>query len=148
MFLGRNDGIKKTFWNFLIFSMHVYSGQVITFIRYTKLCGFRNATVLQDTTRQLLLHYLVNLWSRVTWVSYQIDLLYLWACYPKGQTNLNWFFRPTFLPKKNERIWLYYYDTSGWLVFVHFLEEIEHTKNTFRTYLTSSDDNIWHLFIS
>ena len=39
------------------------------------------------------------------------------------------------LPKTNE---LYYYETSGRLVFVHFLEEIEATKKTFRNYLTFS----------
>ena len=33
-----------------------------------------------------------------------------------------------FLQKTNERIRLYYYDTSSGLVFVHFLEEIEDTK--------------------
>ena len=38
--------------------------------------------------------------------------------------------------KMNEWIRLYYFDTSGRLVFVHFLEEIEDTKKTFRNYLT------------
>ena len=37
-----------------------------------------------------------------------------------------WFFRKT-----NGRIRLYYYDTSGWLVFVCCLEEIEDTKRHF-----------------
>ena len=32
----------------------------------------------------------------------------------------------------NERIQLYYYDTSGWLALVLFLEEIEDTKKTFQ----------------
>ena len=36
----------------------------------------------------------------------------------------------------NEQILLYYYETSGRLVFVRFLEEIEDTKKTFRNYLT------------
>ena len=36
------------------------------------------------------------------------------------------------LQKTNERIRLYYYDTSGRLVFIRFLEEIEGTKKTFR----------------
>ena len=40
-----------------------------------------------------------------------------------------------FLQKTNERI-LLYYENSGWLVFVRFLEEIEDTKKTFRNYLT------------
>ena len=37
-----------------------------------------------------------------------------------------------FLQKTNERILLYYYETSGRLVFVRFLEEIEDTKKTIR----------------
>ena len=40
--------------------------------------------------------------------------------------------------KTNERIQLHYYETSGRRVFVHFLEEIEDTKKTFRNYLTFS----------
>ena len=43
-----------------------------------------------------------------------------------------------FLQKTNKRILLYYYETSGRLVFVCFLEEIEDTKKTFRNYLTFS----------
>ena len=38
------------------------------------------------------------------------------------------FFKPTIPPKMNEQIWLYYYDTSGRLVFVRFWEEIKDTK--------------------
>ena len=34
--------------------------------------------------------------------------------------------------KPNKKIRLNYYDTSGRLVFVHFLEEFEDTKKTFR----------------
>ena len=41
-----------------------------------------------------------------------------------------------FLQKTNERIRLYYYDTSSRLVFVRFLEEIEDTKKPFRNYRT------------
>ena len=41
-----------------------------------------------------------------------------------------------FFQKTNERILLSYYETSGQLVFVCFLEEIEDTKKTFRNYLT------------
>ena len=37
-----------------------------------------------------------------------------------------------FFQKTNKQIQLYYYDTSGRLVFVRFLEEIEHTKKTFQ----------------
>ena len=38
--------------------------------------------------------------------------------------------------KTNDRILLYYYETSCWIVFVWFLEEIEVTKKTFRNWLT------------
>ena len=44
-----------------------------------------------------------------------------------------------FLQKTNKRILLYYYETSGRLVFVRFLEEIEDTNKSFRNYLTFSD---------
>ena len=37
-----------------------------------------------------------------------------------------------FLQKMNEQIQIYYYDTSGWLVFVRFLEEIDDPQKTFR----------------
>ena len=37
-----------------------------------------------------------------------------------------------FLQKMNEQIQLYYYDTSGRLVFVRFLEEIDDPKKPFR----------------
>ena len=48
----------------------------------------------------------------------------------KGQTKSQWFFQADVSSKKgmNE----FYYETSGWLVFVCFLEEIEDTKKTFR----------------
>ena len=46
----------------------------------------------------------------------------------KGQTKWKQFF----LQKKDQRILLYYYKTSGQLVFVCFLEEIEETKKTFQ----------------
>ena len=55
----------------------------------------------------------------------------------KGQIISKWFLVSSISYKKtNERIWLYYYDTSSRLVFVHFLEEIEDTKKPFRNYLT------------
>ena len=41
-----------------------------------------------------------------------------------------------FLQKTNKQILLYYYETSGRLVFVRFLEEIEDTIKKFRNYLT------------
>ena len=50
----------------------------------------------------------------------------------KVRQRRNDFFKPTFLPKTNKQIQLYYYDTSGWLVFARFLEEIEDTKKTVR----------------
>ena len=45
-----------------------------------------------------------------------------------------------FLQKTNERIRLYYYDTSSRLVFVRFMEEIEDNKKPFRNYLTFSKE--------
>ena len=49
-----------------------------------------------------------------------------------GQIILKWFFEVIdFLQKTNEQIRLYYYDTSGRLVFVRFLEETEDNKKTF-----------------
>ena len=41
-----------------------------------------------------------------------------------------------FLKKTNEQILFYYYETSGWLAFARFLEEIKGTKKTFRNWLT------------
>ena len=51
----------------------------------------------------------------------------------KGPVNFEmsfWYLQ--FSQKTNEKIRLYYYDTSGRLVFVRFLEEIEDTQKTFR----------------
>ena len=57
----------------------------------------------------------------------------------KGQIISKWFFGVfDFLQKTNERIRLYYYDTSSWLVFVCFLEEIKDNKKPFRNHLTFS----------
>ena len=42
------------------------------------------------------------------------------------------FWYPQLFQKTNEKIQLNYYDTSGRLVFVRFLEEFEDTKKTFR----------------
>ena len=39
---------------------------------------------------------------------------------------------PQFYQKMNEKIQLNYYDTSGLLVFIRFLEEFEDTKKAFR----------------
>ena len=38
-----------------------------------------------------------------------------------------------------------YFDTSGWLVFVRFLEEIEDTKRTFRNQLTFKLFRVWEI---
>ena len=51
----------------------------------------------------------------------------------KGHLISKWFFGVIdFLQKTNEQIRLYYYDTSGRLVFVRFLEEIDDPKEPFR----------------
>ena len=50
----------------------------------------------------------------------------------KVRQSRNDFFKPTFPQKPNKQILLYYYETSGRLVFVRFLEEIEDTEKTFR----------------
>ena len=50
-------------------------------------------------------------------------------CIDKGSINFKrTFWYPQFFQKMNEKIQLYYYDTSGRLVFVRFLGEIEDTK--------------------
>ena len=54
----------------------------------------------------------------------------------KGQKSWNDFFNPTFPPKNKQMNSIYYYETSGWLVYINFLEEIEDTEKTFRNYLT------------
>ena len=56
----------------------------------------------------------------------------------KGQKKSKLFFQVDVSSKKqtNKQILLYYYETSGRIVFVHFLEKIEDTKKTFRNYLT------------
>ena len=50
----------------------------------------------------------------------------------KSQTKLKWFFQANVFQKMNKQILLYFYGTSGWLVFIRFLEEIEDTKKIFR----------------
>jgi hypothetical protein len=52
------------------------------------------------------------------------------------------FSRQRFFQKMNKRIILYYDETSGQLVFVRFLEEIEDTEKTFRNQLTFNDISI------
>ena len=55
----------------------------------------------------------------------------------KGQKKSKWFFQDNISSKKRkERTRLYYYDTSGQLVFIRLLEEIEDTKKIFQNKLT------------
>ena len=54
----------------------------------------------------------------------------------KGQTKSKWIFQADVSSKRNKRIQLYFYETSGWLVFVRIWEEIEDTKKTFRNQMT------------
>ena len=50
----------------------------------------------------------------------------------KSQLISKWFGGHRFPPKKmNEQIWLYYYDTSGRLVFVRFLRKLTTPRNHF-----------------
>ena len=53
----------------------------------------------------------------------------------KGQKKSKWFFQAD-KKRTNEFYFTSTYETSGWLVFVRILEEIEDTKKTFRNYLT------------
>ena len=65
----------------------------------------------------------------------------------KIKQSWNDFLSRCFFQKLNERIQLYYYDTTGWLVFVHFLEEIKDTKKTFQnqvTFISSARQMTWH----
>ena len=55
-------------------------------------------------------------------------IVYIFIFFAKGQKKSS----RCFLQKMNEQILLYYYKTSGQLVFVCFLEEIEGTKKTFQ----------------
>ena len=45
----------------------------------------------------------------------------------------------SFFQKTNQRILLHFYETSGQIVFVRFMEEIEYTRKTFRNYLTFNE---------
>ena len=49
----------------------------------------------------------------------------------KVRQSQNDFFKPTFLPKTNERIQLCYCDTSGRLVFVCFWKKLKTAKRRF-----------------
>ena len=48
-----------------------------------------------------------------------------------------------FSQKTNEKIWLYYYGTSSWIVFVRFLGRVEDIKKTFRNWLTLIEKISW-----
>ena len=62
----------------------------------------------------------------------------------KVRTSQKDLLKKTFFPKKNEQILLCYYKTSSRLVFALFLEEIEDTKRTFRSYLTFTTGNNYY----
>ena len=63
----------------------------------------------------------------------QLDLELEIQIHGKGSEKVKMIFSSRrFLQKTNKQILLYYYETSGCLVFVRFLEEIEGTKKTFR----------------
>ena len=49
---------------------------------------------------------------------------------------------PEFFQKTNKKYDLQYYDTSGRLVFVRFLEKIEDTKKSFQNYLSFKPGSI------
>ena len=84
--------------------------------------------------------WLSTFWSFLfTLLFYQIEPLkngpapVLPSSLSKGQLISKWFLGVIdFLQKTNERIRLYYYDTSSRLVFVRFLEEIDDPKKPFR----------------
>ena len=52
-----------------------------------------------------------------------------------------------FFQKTNKRIRLYYYDTSGRLVFVRFLEEIEDAKKKLSDLYMAVDKATFHVAI-
>ena len=52
--------------------------------------------------------------------------------FPKGQKQLKMIFSGRrFLQKMNERVLLYYYETSDWLVFVHLWRKLKTPKGHF-----------------
>ena len=59
----------------------------------------------------------------------KVNIAYLVVKVRKSQNDF--FSNRHFLQKTNEQILLYYYETSGQLGFVRFLEEIEDTKRHF-----------------
>ena len=66
------------------------------------------------------------------YIYYDSKLLGPDVYFAKGRLISKWFFGVIdFLQKTNDRIRLYYYDTSVRLVFVRFLGEFEDTKKTF-----------------
>ena len=99
--------------------------------RHHKVVGHRRRRVKRNNglTRRVLFY-----------VIYRIDVIaleplcnHLNYFATKGQLISKWFFGVIdFLQKTNERIRLYYYDTSDRLVFVLFLEEIDDPPKSFR----------------
>ena len=65
----------------------------------------------------------------------------------KARRIRNNFFSRRFFQKTNKQIRLYFYDTSGQLVFIHFLEEIEDTKKTFQNQLTFKSEFSFDMFL-
>ena len=57
------------------------------------------------------------------------------------------FFSPILLPKKELTNSTLSYETSGQLVFIHFLEEIEDTKKTFQNQLTFKSEFSFDMFL-
>ena len=83
----------------------------------------------------------VKIWCIKSWNIQHFSKRKFWASFKacsKGQKKSKWFFQVDVSSKKqtNRFYILYYYETSGRLVFVCFLDEIEDTNKTFWNYLT------------
>ena len=83
---------------------------------------------------------------------FQSNLNQLWNTFvlynlTKGQIISKELFGILNSPKNQTKtIRLYYNDTSGRLVFVRFLEEIEGIKKPFRNYLIFKENHTWRIF--
>ena len=60
----------------------------------------------------------------------------------RSEKSQNDFFQVDISSKNRTNEFYFTNETSGWLLFVHFLEEIEDTKKTFRNYLTFTGQEI------
>ena len=79
--------------------------------------------------KNILFEILAELNDSRTWIDFQSQDNKL----AKGQTKSKQFFQANISSKKQtNKFYFTTYETSGRLVFVRFLEEIEDTKNTFR----------------